>query len=76
MYHIEISNVTASEKEALEIDNCATEARHLSLSDKSSEDASVKEIIRKRAEQLPIKIFKHKFTFKDSNFVCIIFVTK
>ena len=74
VYRTEVSDVTANEEGRIEIDSSVKEAINLSTSQKPTRNDTVKDDIRRRAQQLPMKIFKHKFTFKDSNFVSIIVI--
>ena len=73
VYHIEVSDVATSEEGIFEVDNLIRETKQCSTSDRSTRDETVKDIIIERAEQLQTKLFKHKFTFVDSNFVRISF---
>jgi len=68
VYHIELSNIATSEEGEFEVDDSISTTDKCSTKDESTRDESVKDIIIERVEQLQTKLYKHKFTFVDSNF--------
>jgi len=68
VYHIELSNIATSEEGEFEVDDSISTTDKCSTKDESTSDESVKDIIIERVEQLQTKLYKHKFTFVDSNF--------
>ena len=76
VYSIESAELTANESGTLQTDHSTKLLVHSSSNKNDFKEMPVKEVIKKRAEELPAKIFKHKFTFKDSNFVSILALVK
>lgn len=73
MYRIDLSELSSSEAQTIDIDCSVKECipSDSLIADHQDEKLTVKDVIYKKAKQLPMKIFKHKFTFIDSNFVSV-----